>query len=132
MLRTKSFLHGAVPANPRPFRRSRRGVAGLSRRTLVQLSSEVAMRSHKAVFFMHGDRPVTRLPIDAAPGKWPGLRARLMLMLGASIICATALGAQAPNTESGAKPAVTQAKEAAPGDFVGSDTCATCHRSEER
>jgi DmsE family decaheme c-type cytochrome len=85
------------------------------------------MRSHKAVFFMHEDGPVTRLPIGAAPGKWLGLQACSILMLGASIMCATALGAQAPKAESGAKPAVTQAKEAAPGDFVGSDTCATCH-----
>lgn len=84
------------------------------------------MRSHKAVFFMHEDRPVTRLPIGAAPGKRLGLRACLM-MLGAGMVCVTALGAPAPQAEPGAKPAAAQAKEAAPGDFVGGDTCATCH-----
>ena len=98
----------------------------LSRRTLVQLCSEGAMRSHEAVFFMHEDRPVTRLPIGAAPGIWLGLRACSM-MLGASMLCATALGAPAPQAEPGAKPAAAQAGQAAPGDFVGSDTCATCH-----
>jgi DmsE family decaheme c-type cytochrome len=47
-----------------------------------------------------------------------------MLMLGAGMICATVLAAQAP----GDKPAgAPQAKDAAPGDFVGSETCATCH-----
>jgi DmsE family decaheme c-type cytochrome len=46
-----------------------------------------------------------------------------MLMLGASIICATALGSPAP----GAKPANTQTKAAVSADFVGADTCATCH-----
>ena len=97
----------------------------MSLQTLVELCSGVAMRSHKAVFFMHEDRPVTRLPIGAAPGKWLGLRGCWMI-LGAGILCATALGAQAPQAEP-AKPAVAQAREAAPADFVGSDTCATCH-----
>ena len=46
-----------------------------------------------------------------------------MLMLGASLLCATALGAPAPK----AKAADTQAKAAASSDFVGSETCATCH-----
>jgi len=80
------------------------------------------MRAPKAVFFMHKDRPVTRMAIGAAPGKRPGLRACLMLMLGASIACATALAAAAP----GSKPADTQAKAAAATN-VGADTCATCH-----
>ena len=68
------------------------------------------MRSHKAVFFMHKAGPVTQLPISAAPGRWPGLRACLMLMLGASIICATMLGAQAPKANSAAKAAVRRPK----------------------
>jgi len=88
--------------------------------TLVQLFSGVAMRSHKAVFFMHEDRPVTRLPIGAAQGKWLGLRACLMLMLGASILGATALAAQAPKADSAAK-------TAAPSAYVGGEVCATCH-----
>ena len=76
---------------------------------------------------MHRDWPVTQLPMNAAPGKRPGLRACLMLMLGASITCATALGAQAPKADPGAKPAAAQARQAAPAEFVGAETCATCH-----
>jgi len=47
----------------------------------------------------------------------------MMLLLGASIICATAQAAPAPETKAGA----SQAKDAAPGDFVGGEVCATCH-----
>jgi DmsE family decaheme c-type cytochrome len=50
-----------------------------------------------------------------------------MLMLGASIICATTLAAQAPKADSAAKAAVSQAKDAAPSAYVGGDVCATCH-----
>jgi predicted CXXCH cytochrome family protein len=47
-----------------------------------------------------------------------------MLMLGAGILCATALAAQAPKN----KMAATPAQEAAPAaTFVGADTCVTCH-----
>ncbi len=81
------------------------------------------MRATKAVFFMHKDRPVAQLLIGAVPGKRPGLRACLMLMLGASILCATALGAPAPK----GKTADTQGKAAASSDFVGAETCVTCH-----
>jgi len=76
---------------------------------------------------MHRDGPVTRSTIGAAPGKRPGLRACLMLMLGASIACAAALGAPAPKAKPGVQPVAAQAKDAAPGDFVGTETCATCH-----
>ncbi len=72
---------------------------------------------------MHRDGPVTQIPIGAAPGKMPGLRACLILMLGAGLICATAMGAPAPGNKTASAPA----KEAAPGDFVGAETCATCH-----
>jgi DmsE family decaheme c-type cytochrome len=44
-------------------------------------------------------------------------------MLGAGILCATALGAPAP----GEKPSGAQATAPAPSDFVGAETCATCH-----
>jgi DmsE family decaheme c-type cytochrome len=50
-----------------------------------------------------------------------------MLMLGAGILCASTLGAQAPKADAGAKPATAQVKDTAPGDYLGSDTCATCH-----
>jgi DmsE family decaheme c-type cytochrome len=46
-----------------------------------------------------------------------------MLLLGAGMICATALVAQAP----AAKASNAPANGAAHADFVGSDTCATCH-----
>jgi len=81
------------------------------------------MRATKAVFFMHKDRPVARLLNGAVLGKRPGLRACLMLMLGASILCATAMAAPPAK----AKSADTQANAAVPSDFVGGETCATCH-----
>jgi len=43
-----------------------------------------------------------------------------MLMLGASILGATALAAQAPKADSAAK-------TAAPSAYVGGEVCATCH-----
>jgi DmsE family decaheme c-type cytochrome len=46
-----------------------------------------------------------------------------MLMLGASIMCANALGVPAP----GEKPANPQTKAAVSADFVGAETCVTCH-----
>ena len=72
---------------------------------------------------MHRDGPVAQLSISAVPGKRPGLRACLMLLLGAGVLCVPVLAAQAP----GDKPAPAQVKDAAPTDFVGSETCATCH-----
>jgi predicted CXXCH cytochrome family protein len=73
---------------------------------------------------MHSIRPVTRLQLDAAPAFRPGLRAFVILMLGAGILCATALAAPAK----GDKAAAPAAKAAVvPSDFVGSETCATCH-----
>jgi DmsE family decaheme c-type cytochrome len=51
-----------------------------------------------------------------------------MLALGAGLICATAMGAAPSAAGPAAKPAsAPQAKDAAPGDFVGAETCATCH-----
>ena len=73
---------------------------------------------------MHNIRPVTRLQLDAAPAFRPGLRAFVILMLGAGILCAPALAAPAK----GDKAAAPAAKTAVvPSDFVGSETCATCH-----
>ncbi len=72
---------------------------------------------------MHSDGPVMRLLKGAAPGKFLGLRVCLMLLLGASVLCTTAMAAPLH----GAKQANVQAKEPAPDDFVGQDTCATCH-----
>jgi len=66
---------------------------------------------------MHTNRPVTRI-FGAAPGWLSGLRVFLMLVLGAGVICATALAAPP-----GAKPG--DAPKGATN--VGSDTCASCH-----
>ena len=81
------------------------------------------MRATKAVIFMYRDWPVARLLNGAVPGKRPGLRACLMLMLGAAIFCATAMGAAAPK----GKQAGPEAKAADSSQFVGSETCVTCH-----
>jgi DmsE family decaheme c-type cytochrome len=92
--------------------------------TPEQVLREDAMRAPKAVFFMHKKaRPVTQLPIGAAPARWPRLFACLIFLLGTSLLCTTALAGPAPK----GKPADTQAKAAAASDFVGADTCVTCH-----
>ncbi len=83
------------------------------------------MRASKAVFFMHRDRPVAQLPICAAPGMRPGLRAFLMLMLGAVLLTLPSMGAPAPAAK--AASGDTKAAAAPSGDFVGQDTCVTCH-----
>jgi DmsE family decaheme c-type cytochrome len=72
---------------------------------------------------MRQQKPVTRLPIGVVSGKQPGLRAFLLLLLGAGLVCAVA-HARSPQeaTNSGAP-----AKGAPHAEFVGSETCATCH-----
>ncbi|MGA7829349.1 MAG: DmsE family decaheme c-type cytochrome [Terracidiphilus sp.] len=72
---------------------------------------------------MHKNKPVTQLPVGAAPGKMTGLRACWMVLLGAGLLCLPALAAQAP----GEKPAAPPAAAAPSSDFVGAETCATCH-----
>ncbi len=72
---------------------------------------------------MHRDGPVTQMPINTVPGKRPGLRACLLLLLGTGMLCVPMVAAPAP----GDKPAAAQTKDTAPGDFVGADVCATCH-----
>src|ERR1700734_1927248 len=72
---------------------------------------------------MHRVRPVSQLTIGAAPGKRAGLRVFLMFVLGAGMMCATALAAPPP----GAKSPDAPAKAAAHADFVGAETCASCH-----
>ena len=72
---------------------------------------------------MHRDGPVTQLPIDAVPGKRPGLRACWMFLLGAGMLCVPVLAAPAWAE----KPATAQTKDTAPADYVGAETCATCH-----
>jgi len=60
---------------------------------------------------MDRDRPGMRLPTGKGLGKLPGLRVCLLLLLGTTIMCATA-----------------QAKDPGPEDFVGNDVCASCHK----
>jgi len=60
----------------------------------------------------------------AAPGDSPVLRACLMLMLGAAVLCLPARAAAAP----GDNPAA----QSAPADFVGGEACATCHEEVAR
>ena len=75
---------------------------------------------------MHTEGPVTQLPVKAAPGFRTGLRACWMLILGASVLCATVLVAQAPAKKAVA-PVAQVGNTPAGATFVGSDTCATCH-----
>jgi len=74
---------------------------------------------------MHKDRPVVRLPIVAVPGRCPGLRVLLMLLFVVGLLSATAMAAP----RKGANPAGANSSQAAaaPGEFVGQETCATCH-----
>jgi DmsE family decaheme c-type cytochrome len=51
-----------------------------------------------------------------------------MLMLGASILCATALGAPAR----GEKPAAAESKASASATVVGAEVCASCHEAEAK
>jgi len=76
---------------------------------------------------MHRKEPQMQLPINAVSGRRPRLRACLMLMLAAVLFWPAAAGAQASKAESVARPDAAQAKQAAPSDFVGAETCATCH-----
>jgi len=75
---------------------------------------------------MHTDRPVTclfSLSNGAALGNCPGLRVFLMVLLGVGMMCATAMAAP----PQGAKAQAAPATPAAHAEFVGADTCATCH-----
>ncbi len=71
---------------------------------------------------MRRDGPVSRL-IGAVPGRLPGLQAFLMLLLCVGMLSVAANAAPAH----GAKQANVQASQGPSGDYVGTDTCATCH-----
>jgi len=82
------------------------------------------MRVTKAVFHMRkNDKPMTQMPGRAVLGYGPGPWACWMLMLGASLLCAAALPAQAPGNSTPG----TTTKQTAQATFVGEDTCALCH-----
>ncbi len=87
-------------------------------------------------FFMHTDRPLTRRFKRAVQLEQPGLRLFLLVLLCAGtfllcadLTCATAFASPPP----GAKAQSASANSTAPAtpaghaEFVGSDTCATCH-----
>jgi predicted CXXCH cytochrome family protein len=78
----------------------------------------------KVDFFMINQRPVTRLPFCAAPGSWPGLRVFSFMILVLGFFGAMALAAPGPK-DAPATPAAPAA--AAVSQFVGSETCASCH-----
>src|SRR5438270_6032053 len=69
---------------------------------------------------MHRGRPVTKFLRGAVPASKSGLRIFLFI-LGVLLLGSYALAA------SGAKPVDKQLKQPAAADFVGSETCATCH-----
>jgi DmsE family decaheme c-type cytochrome len=50
-----------------------------------------------------------------------------MLILGASVICATSLSAQDTKAAPVAKAVATPLKDATPNTYVGGEVCATCH-----
>jgi DmsE family decaheme c-type cytochrome len=73
---------------------------------------------------MQIDVPRTHLPASKVPKKHPELRAGWVLILGAGFLCAAQMSAAAPKEKPGNAP---PAQQAAAGDFVGADVCATCH-----
>jgi predicted CXXCH cytochrome family protein len=127
MLRTKSTFCGVATDISPAESALPRGNAQVRLLSVGALNAKENVRATKAVFFMHRDGPVTQLLSGAAPGNLPVLRACWMLMLGAGLMCVPLLAAPA----SGAKPAraqvTAQVKDTNPADYVGSDTCATCH-----
>jgi len=80
---------------------------------------------------MHGDGSGTQLPTGAGPGRHSELRAYLMLLLGASLVCAAALAQPADKTQS-AKPATAQVRDTNSADLVGAEVCASCHEAESK
>lgn len=76
---------------------------------------------------MHKNRPVTRLPIGAAPGFRPGLRASCILMLCAATLSVMAMAAPPAGKKQAAAPAQAATQAALPAGYAGSEMCATCH-----
>jgi DmsE family decaheme c-type cytochrome len=72
---------------------------------------------------MYKNEPVTHSSVGAAPQMRFGLRAFFTFLLGAGMLCATALAAPPQD----AKNAKAPANAATHADFVGADTCASCH-----
>jgi DmsE family decaheme c-type cytochrome len=66
--------------------------------------------------------------MGALSGIGPVQRALGILLLAAGLLSHVAMAAPGPK----AKPADTTAKQAAPGDFVGAEVCASCHEAESK
>ena len=75
--------------------------------------------------FMHKEGPFVRATLIAAPGIRTGLRVFLLLLFPLLLLGTKAAASPAK----GANPAGAKTSQAAaaPEDFVGQDTCATCH-----
>ena len=70
---------------------------------------------------MHRDGPGTQVADGTIPRNKPGWRDYLLFILGALFFCVASLAATGGN-----KPDARHAVQS-PADFVGSETCATCH-----
>jgi DmsE family decaheme c-type cytochrome len=71
---------------------------------------------------MHKNEPVSKAPSRVVPRKRSCLWARLVFVLTPAVICFAALAAPPPHGRPGAGQAAGLGS-----DFVGSDTCVTCH-----
>ena len=71
---------------------------------------------------MHKDGPIARTVIHA-PEIRPGLYAFFLLLLSVALLAASATAAPPANSHSSG----SKAAQAVSGDYVGSETCATCH-----
>jgi DmsE family decaheme c-type cytochrome len=91
----------------------------------------VLKEQSKAVFFMHGIGSQLQLPNGAVPGKLPGLRAFLLLILGAGFLCASSLAFPAVKSDA-SKTVTAQTRDTNPSNFVGGEICASCHDAEAK
>jgi len=73
---------------------------------------------------MHRDSPVLRKLMGAVVGKRPSPRGCLMLLLGAAMLCATAMAAQPDEAKPDGHPVIQPASS----NLVGAAACATCHK----
>ena len=88
---------------------------------------EKAMGASKVELSMHRVGHLTQSPNGADSRKRAGLRACLMVIVGAVILGAASLGAQAQQAATQVKTTKAPAKDAAPSAYVGGEVCATCH-----
>ena len=88
---------------------------------------EKAMGASKVEFSMQRFGHVTQSPNCAVSRKRSGLRASLMVMVGAGILGVASLAAQAQQVATQVTTTRAPAKDAAPSAYVGGEVCATCH-----